>query len=95
MSVFKLIYKQIDSHNKQSTFFLDIDPFWLILNNQLVINSINNFNNHSKAKSISHALFFQPNEIKISLEIKDFAFKGDKQFTVVGKCDARWIDNEK
>ena len=45
MSVFKLIYKQIEPSNKQSIFFYSIKPFWKILINQPVVNSINNLNN--------------------------------------------------
>ena len=53
-SFLKLIYRQIEFHNRQSTFFSRIRSFCKILNNQLAINYINNINNHGKATSISY-----------------------------------------
>ena len=46
--VFKLMFKEIEGYNKQSFFLSNGNPMWKIFNNQLVIDTIKNWNGSDK-----------------------------------------------
>ena len=55
--VFKLIFNQASSHNKQCSYFSEVDYFCTTLNNQRVIFPLNKFNGRGKTNSISSFVF--------------------------------------
>ena len=52
-SVFKLMFKQIETYNSKIQYFLGVKPFWPVQNNQPNIDAVKKFNNRKKASSIA------------------------------------------
>ena len=52
-SIFRLFFRQIQTHNDKCRFFTGVNMFWVVQNNKLVINAINGLNKRRKATSVS------------------------------------------
>ena len=101
-AIFKLFYQLINAYHEKSHFFSGIKSFWVIQNNEPVINSINKINKRSAAKTISTFDFSTlytkiPHDKLINVldSIIDFAFKGgQKEYVCINwKGEAFWDSN--
>ena len=97
-SVFKLIFNQVNSYNKQWSYFSDVNSFWSILNNQPVTDALNKGDSRGKATSIScfdfstlHTKIPFDKLLKVFNELIDFCFKGgNDEFISVYGHGAKW-----
>ena len=102
-SAFRLFYKQIESYNHKSRFFTGVNSFWVVQSNKPVFKAINKLNKRNKAKSITTFDFSTlytklPHNklLKVLHKLIDFCFDGGtKNFILINKFGARWIDNRK
>ena len=101
-SIFKLFYQLISAYHEKSRFFSGINSFWVIQNNEPVINSIKKMNKRSSARSISTFDFSTlytkiPHDKLLDVidNIIDFAFKGGKKdyICINWKGEAFWENN--
>ena len=46
-AIFKLFFSQIETYNKKSHFYSGVKTFWVVQNNEPVINSINKLNSRN------------------------------------------------
>ena len=60
MSVLKLIYEQKETYNFKIHYFSGVKSFWLVQNNQPIIDSIKKLNSSYKAFSITTYEFSTP-----------------------------------
>ena len=98
-AIFKQFYYQIEQYNKKSFFYSGVKTFWVIQNNQPVIDSINRINSKRQAKSISTFDFSTlytkiPHDklIEVMNEMVDFCFQGDShKVLAVSKSGCRWV----
>ena len=98
-SVFKLFYNQIEHYNLKSYFYSSIKTFWVIQNNQPVIDSLNKINLKGKADCISTFDFSTlyttiPHDklLDVMNELTDFCFTGGTHKLIsVTSSGARWV----
>ena len=101
-SISSLFFKHFKAYNDKCSFFSDVKTFWTVLNNQLVIDSINKINWRKKARSISTFDFStvytnrNHNKLKFVLqELINFCFKGGSGiYIAVRQCGRKWIDEK-
>ena len=102
--VFRLFYRQVETYNSKSFFYSQVKTFWVIQNNEHVINSIKRLNKKSSVRSMSTFDFSTlytkiPHKklIEVMNEIADFCFQGGSHelisFTLSSKSYARWVPN--
>ena len=97
--IFKLFYRQIECYNNKSYFYSHIKSFWIIQNNEDVINCINKLNRTNSVKSMSTFDFSTlytkiPHQklIEVLNELIDFCFKGGShKMLSVSNSGARWV----
>ena len=101
-SVFKLFHMALESYWDISKFHSGVNSFWIIQNNEPVVDAINRTNKKSSAKSISTFDFstlytkIPHNKLLDSLvEIIDFAFKGNSRgkISISSNGNANWVNN--
>jgi len=98
---FRLFYKQIEKYNKISYFFSGVNTFWVIQNNVLAIDSVNQLNKRSAAKSITTFDFSTlytkiPHDklIFVLNSLIDFCYKHMEYKTLaVTKYGAKWVND--
>lgn len=97
--VFKLFYRQIETYNAKSYFFSYVKTFWVIQNNEDVINSIKKLNKRNALKSMATFDFSTlytkiPHEklLEVMNELVDFCFQGGTHEQLsLSKSGARWV----
>ena len=52
-SVFRLFFRQIQTHNDQCRFFTGVNTIWVVQNKKPVIDAMNGLNKRRKAASVS------------------------------------------
>ena len=94
--IFKLFYRQIECYNNKSYFYSHIKSFWVMQNNEDVINCINKLNRTNSVKSMSTFDFSTlyskiPHQklIEVLNELIDFCFKGGSH-----KMYSIWAEKE-
>ena len=100
-TAFKIFFKQIEKYNKISSFFSGVNTFWIIQNNVPVINSVNQLNKRSAAKSITTFDFSTlytkiPHDklIYVLNSLVDFCFKSnDCKYLVITRYGAKWSND--
>ena len=100
-TAFKIFFKLIEKYNKISSFFSGVNTFWVIQNNSPVINSVNQLNKRSAAKSITTFDFSTlytkiPHDklIFVLNSLVDFCFKSnDCKYLVITRYGAKWSNN--
>ena len=98
-AIFKQFYYQIEQYNKKSFFYSGVKTFWVIQNNEPVVESINKINKKRRAKSISTFDFSTlytkiPHDklIEVMNKMVDFCFQGDSHKVLsVSKSGCRWV----
>ena len=97
-SVFQQFYKQVDNYNSKLRYYSSTKSFWVIQNNQPVIERLTALNRRGRAKCISTFDFSTlytkiPHKklIFVLNEIIDFCFNGNKDFLSVTSSGARWV----
>ena len=82
-AIFKLFHNIIKSYHDKSRFFSGVNAFWVVDNNQRLLNSIEKINKRSSAKSITTFDFSTlytkiPHDdlLDVLMKIIDFAFSG-------------------
>ena len=102
--IFRLFYRQVETYNTKSFFYSQVNTFWVIQNNEKVINCINKLNKINSVRSMS-TFDFSTLYTKIPHEklsdvlngIIDFCFQGGSHefisFTPSSKSYARWVPN--
>jgi hypothetical protein len=82
-SAFKLFYNSINTYHEKTKFYTGINTFWVIQNNEPVLNNIEKINKRSSARSISTFDFSTlytkiPHDklLDVLTKLIDFAFKG-------------------
>ena len=98
-AIFKLFYSQIETYNKKSHFYSGIKTFWVVQNNEPVINSIHRLNSRKKGRCMSTFDFSTlytkiPHHKLITVlnELVDFCFQGGtKKKIAVTKFGAKWV----
>ena len=101
-SAFKLFHMALESYWDISKFHSGVNSFWVIQNNQPVVDAINKTNKRTSAKSISTFDFSTlytkiPHDklLNVLTEIIDFAFKGKvrEKISINLNGDANWVTN--
>ena len=98
-SVFKLFHKQIQNYHRKRRFWSGINTFWVIQNNNPVINSLFKINKRKSAKHISTFDFSTlytkiPHDklIYVLNQVIDFAFTGGTRNRIcVASGIANWV----
>ena len=100
----KLIFNTIQSYHKKSKFYSGLNTFWIIQNNNAVLQTVKNLNKRNAAKSVSTYDFSTlytkiPHHklIEVLNKLIDFAFKGMSQgkISVAENGTARWCNTSK
>ena len=102
--IFRLFYQQVETYNTKSFFYSQVKTFWVIQNNEHVINSIKKLNRRSSVRSMSTFDFSTlytkiPHEklLEVLNGITDFCFQGGSHehisFSLSPKSRARWVPN--
>ena len=98
-SIFKLFYSQIETSNKKNHFYSGVETFWIVQNNEPVINSINKLNSRKRGRCMS-TFDFSTLYTKIHLlklisvlnELIDFCFQGGtNKHVAITKFGAKWV----
>ena len=100
-SIFKLFYTQIETYNRKCQFFTGVNTFWVTLNNQSVIKSLNKLNKHQRAKHVTTFDFSTlytkiPHDklLYVLNNLIDFCFDGgSSKFVALTRFGASWVDN--
>ena len=100
-SIFKLFHQQIETYNKKCHFFTGVKTFWVALNNQPVIKTLNKINKHQRAHSVTTFDFSTlytkiPHDklLYVLNNLIDFCFDGgSSDFIAITRFGAKWIDN--
>ena len=98
-AIFKLFFHQIQKYNQKSHFYSGIKSFWVVENNEAVINSLRKVSKSRRAKRISTFDFSTlytniPHNklINVLNELIDFCFKGwENKHIAVTKYGAKWV----
>ena len=95
-SVFQQFYKQVENYNSKLRYYSSTKSFWVIQNNQPVIERLTALNRRGKAKCIStfdfSTLYTKIPHKKLLFvlnEITDFCFNGKKDFLSVTPSGTR------
>ena len=102
--IFRLFYRQVETYNAKSFFYSQVKTFWVIQNNEHVINSIKKLNKKGSVRSMSTFDFSTlytkiPHEklLEVMSSITDFCFQGGSHelisFSLSSKSNARWVAN--
>ena len=102
--IFRLFYRQVETYSAKSFFYSQVKTFWVIQNNEKVINCINKLNKRNSVRSMSTFDFSTlytkiPHEklLDVLNGITDFCFQGGSHefisFTLSSKSYARWVPN--
>ena len=102
--IFRLFYRQVETYNAKSFFYSQVKTFWVIQNNEHVINSIKKLNKKSSVRSMATFDFSTlytkiPHEklLEVMNSITDFCFQGGSHelisFSLSSKSHARWVAN--
>ena len=102
--IFRLFYKQVETYNAKSFFYSQVKTFWVIQNNEHVINSIKKLNKRNSVRSMSTFDFStlytkipHAKLLEVLNEITDFCFQGGSHeyisFSLSSKSRARWVPN--
>ena len=102
--IFRLFYRQVETYNAKSFFYSQVKTFWVIQNNEHVINSIKRLNKKGAVRSMSTFDFSTlytkiPHEklLEVMNSITDFCFQGGSHelisFSLSSKSHARWVAN--
>ena len=102
-SIFRLFFRQIQTHSDKCRFFTGVNMFWVVQNNKPVIDAINGLNKRRKATSVSTLDFstlytkLPHNKLLIVLNsLIDFCFdEGENKHITVNNYGARWVKNIK
>ena len=100
-AIFKLFFHQIEKYNQKSHFYSGVKSFWVVENNEAVLNSIRKLNKSRRAKCISTFDFSTlytniPHNklINVLNQLIDFCFKGwEDKYIAVTKFGAKWISD--
>ena len=98
-SVFKMFYNQIERYNMKCCYYSSVKTFWVIQNNQDVLNSLKKLNKRGKASCIStfdfSTLYTKIPHDKLLFvlnELTDVCFNGgNRELISVTKSGARWV----
>ena len=92
-SIFRLVFRKIQTYNGKCRFFTGVNTFWVVQNNKLVIDAMNGLNKRRKATSVSTFDFstlytkFPHNKLLMILNsLIDFCFDG-------GECKYITVNN--
>ena len=102
--IFRLFFRQVETHNAKSFFFSQVKTFWVIQNNEHVINAIKKLHKRNSVRSMSTFDFSTlytkiPHEklIEVMNSITEFCFQGGLHdtisFSLSSKSNARWVSN--
>ena len=102
-SVFRLFFRQIQTHNDKSRFFTAVNTIWVLQNNKPVTDAMNGLNKRRKATSVSTFDFstlytkLTPNKpLMVLNSFIDFCFDGGEcKYITVNNYGARWVNNIK
>ena len=100
--IFRLFYRQIETYNAKSEFYSSVKTFWVIQNNQSVIDSINKLNRRNSAKSLKTFDFSTlytkiPHQklLEVLNELIDFCFQGGTHEQVsINNSGASWVSKK-
>ena len=102
-SIFRLFFRQIQTYNNNCRFFPGVNTFWVVQNNNPVIDANNGLNKQRKATSVSIFDFsmlhtkLPHNKLLMVLDsLIDFCFDGgESKYVAVNKYGASCIKNIK
>ena len=102
-SVFRLFFRQIYTHNDKCWFFTGVNTFWVVQNNEPVIDTMNGLNKRRKATSVStfdfSTLYTKLAHSKFLMVLNSligFCFDGRGcKYITANNYGARWINNIK
>ena len=102
-SVFRLLFRQIETYNDECRFFTGANTFWVVQNNKPVIDAMNGLNKRRKATSVStfdfSTLYTKLPHNKLLMvhnSLIDFCFDGGEcKYITVNNCGAHWVNNIK
>ena len=97
--IFKLFYRQIEKYNAKSYYFSYVKTFWIIQDNENVINSIKKLNKRNALRSMATFDFSTlytkiPHEklLEVMNELVDFCFQGGTHEQLsLAKYGAKWV----
>ena len=100
-SVFRLFYNLIENFNSKDLYYSSVKSFWVIQNNQKVLESLTRLNKRKKGSCISTYDFSTlytkiPHDklLDVLFEITDFCFAGGTNSLIsVTNSGARWVKN--
>ena len=97
--IFKLFYRQVETYNSKCFYYSNVKTFWVIQNNEHVINSIKKLNKRGSLRSMATFDFSTlytkiPHEklLDVMNQITDFCFQGGAQELIsLSKNNACWV----
>ena len=97
--MFKFFHERIENYNAKTFFYSGVKTFWVIQNNEPVLNSITRINKKGRAKSISTFDFSTlynkiPHDklLEVMNDIVDFCFAGDShKMLSISEYGAKWV----
>ena len=101
-AIFKLLFRQIEKYNQKSYFYSGVKSFWVVQNNEAILNSVSKLNKKRRARCVSTFDFSTlytniPHDklIDVLNQLIDFCFKGweDKHIAVT-KFGAKWVTDQ-
>ena len=103
ISIFRLLFRQIQTYNGKCRFFTGVNTFWIVQNNKPVIDAMSGLNKRRKAISVSTFDFsslytkLPHNKLRMVLNsLIDFCFDGgESKYITVNNYGARWVKNIK
>ena len=102
-SIFRLFFREIQTHNDKFRFFTGISTFWVVQNNKPVIDAMHGLNKRRKTTSVStcdfSTLYTKLSHNKLLMVLNsliDFCFDaGESKHITVNSYGARWVKNIK
>ena len=97
--IFRLFYRQVETYNSKCFYFSNVKTFWVIQNNEHVLNSIKRLNKYSSFRSMATFDFSTlytkiPHEklLDVMNKITDFCFQGGShELLSLSKSRASWV----
>ena len=101
-AILKLLFNQIEKYNQKSCFYSGVKSFWVVQNNEAILNKVSKLNKTRRAKCISTFDFSTlytniPHNklINVLNQLIDFCFKGwENKFIAITKFGARWVTDQ-
>ena len=97
--IFRLFFRQIQTHNNKCRFFTGVNTFWVVQNNKSVTDVMNGLNKRRKATSVStfdfsklHTKLPHTKLLMVLNSFIDFCFDGgESKYIKVNNYGARWV----